>query len=68
MAPFIIQCGGGNRVNSTDMMKATGRREATTVWPDLAKFRQFGKIFKVLGNFLRVYLLFGNILDQLWQI
>ena len=22
--------------------------------PDLAKFRQFGKIFKVLGNFLRV--------------
>ena len=36
-----------------------------SVWPDFAKFRRFGKIFKVLGNFLRVYLLFGKILDRL---
>ena len=28
----------------------------------------FGKIFKVLDNFLRVYLLFGKILDRLWQM
>ena len=24
----------------------------TAVWPDLVKFRHFGKIFKVLGNFV----------------
>ena len=29
---------------------------------------RFGEIFKVLGNFLRVYFLLGKILDQLWQI
>ena len=28
----------------------------------------FWKIFKVLGNFLRVYFLFGKILDRLMQI
>ena len=38
------------------------------VWPDLAKFHHFGKIFKVLGNFSRAYLLFGKILNLLWQI
>ena len=37
-------------------------------WPDLAKFRHFGKIFNAFGNFLRVYLVFGKILDQLCQI
>ena len=35
------------------------------VWPDLATFRQFGKILKVLGNFSRVYLLLGKILSLL---
>ena len=29
---------------------------------------RFGKIFKVLGNFSRVYLLFGKIVNPLWQI
>ena len=38
------------------------------MWPDLAKFRHFGKIFKVLGNFSRIHLLFGKILNLLWQI
>ena len=37
-------------------------------WPDLAKFRHFYKIFKVLGYFLSISFLFGIILDQLWQI
>ena len=38
------------------------------MWPDLAKFRHFGKIFKVFGNFSRLYLLFGKILSLLWPI
>ena len=33
----------------------------------LAKFRQFGKILKVLGRFCG-FLLFGNISNLLWQI
>ena len=33
---------------------------ASPVWPDLAKFRHFGKMFTV-------YFLFGKILSQLWQ-
>ena len=35
--------------------------------PDMAKFCHYGQIFKALGNFLRVYLQFVKILDQLWQ-
>ena len=35
--------------------------------PDLAKFRQFGKILKVIDNFLRVCLLFGKFLNRFWQ-
>ena len=37
------------------------------MWPDLAKFRHFGKIFEVLGNFSGVYLLFGKIFSLLWH-
>ena len=37
------------------------------VWPDLAKFRHFGTILKVLGKFLRVCLVFGKILILLWK-
>ena len=40
----------------------------TPEWPDLAKFRHFGKILKVFGNFSRVNLVFGNICDLFWQI
>ena len=38
-----------------------------SVWPDLAKFCHFGIISKVLGNFLRVYLVFGKLFILLWQ-
>ena len=38
------------------------------MWPDLAKFRHFGKSFPVFGKFLTVYFLFGKILSWLWQI
>ena len=34
--------------------------------PDLAKFGHFGTIFKVLGKFLRVYLVFVEMLISLW--
>ena len=32
------------------------------VWPDLAKFRHFGKILQVFGKLLTVYFLFGKML------
>ena len=35
--------------------------EASAVWPDLAKFCPFGKT-------LKVYLVFGKILNQIWLI
>ena len=38
------------------------------MWPDLAKFRQFGKNLQVFGNFLTIYLLFGKMLSLLCQI
>ena len=38
------------------------------MWPDLAKFRHFGKSLQVLGKFLIVYFLFGKMLSLLWQI
>ena len=40
----------------------------SSVWPDLAKFLHFGKILQVFGNILKVYFLFGEILNLLWQI
>ena len=36
-----------------------------TVWPDLAKFRHFGKVLQVLGKFLMAYFLFGKMLSLL---
>ena len=38
------------------------------VWPDWVKFSNFGKIFNVFGKDLRVYLVFGNMINLLWQI
>ena len=38
------------------------------MWPDLAKFRHFGKILQVFGKFLMVYFLFGKIYNLLFQI
>ena len=38
-----------------------------TVWPDLAKFRHFGKKFNRLWQFCRAYLVLGKILNLLWQ-
>ena len=38
------------------------------MWPDLAKFRHFGKTLKVVSKFLTVYFLSGKMLSLLWQI
>ena len=38
------------------------------VWPDLAKFRHFGKTLEVFGKFFTIYFLFGKMLCQLRQI
>ena len=44
------------------------------VWPDLAKFRQFGNILQVFGQFLKLlisiwqnYTIFGKLIC-FWQI
>ena len=39
-----------------------------TVWPDLAKFRHFGKKFNRLWQFCMAYLVLGKILNQLLQL
>ena len=36
------------------------------LWPDLTKFRHFGKMSKVFCKFLRFYLLFCKVLNRLW--
>ena len=38
--------------------------ESSPEWPDLAKFRHFGKISKVFGYLGQIYLVFGKILNQ----
>ena len=38
------------------------------VCPDLANFRHFGETLKVFGNILRGYLVFGILMNILWQI
>ena len=39
-----------------------------SVCPDLANFRHFGETLKVFGNILRGYLVFGILMNILWQI
>ena len=39
-----------------------------SVWPDLAKFRHFGKNLQVFGKLLTVRFFFGKMLSLLWQI
>ena len=43
-------------------------RSLVAVWPDLAKFRHFGTILQVFGQFLTVYLLLVKLVNLLWQI
>ena len=38
------------------------------MWPDLAKFRHFGKNLEIFGNIFKVYLIFGKVLNPLWGI
>ena len=38
------------------------------VWPDVAKIPPLWENFKTLRQFLRVYLVFGKILNPLWKI
>ena len=38
-----------------------------SVWPDLAKFRHLGKFSKTTGKLLWSYLVFGKVLNLLWQ-
>ena len=38
------------------------------VWPHFAKFHHFGKILNYISDFLRAHLVFGILLNLLWQI
>ena len=38
------------------------------MWPDLAKFRNLDKILESFGHFLSNYLVFGKIVNLLWQL
>ena len=42
--------------------------EPLTVWPDLAIFHHLGNILKVFGHFFSNYLVFGKIVNLVWQI
>ena len=44
------------------------RERERAVLPDLAKMCQSVNILKVFGNCLRVYLIFGKMLNHLWKI
>ena len=37
------------------------------VWPDLAKFRQFSKKLQIFGKIWKVYLIFGKVVNPLWD-
>ena len=53
-------------LNDGFLLQVIGMRQP--MWPDLAKFRHFGKSLKVFGTVLMVYFLFGKMLSVLWQI
>ena len=38
-----------------------------SVWSDLAKFRKFSKNFEIFGNISKVYLIFGKVVNPLWD-
>ena len=42
-------------------------RDLKPVWPDLAKFCNFGETLKDLDNLMRAYFVFGKFLSLLWQ-
>ena len=51
-----------------DQLKSTKAKPlGSNVWPYCANFCHFGTILKVLGKFLRVYLVLGNSFTILWQ-
>ena len=39
-----------------------------SAWPDSSKFCQFSEILNSFGEFLMVYLVFGKLLNQLWEV
>ena len=49
------------------MYHASFTSKLSPVWPDLAQFLHFGKYLKIFGNILRVYLVFGKVLNSLWH-
>ena len=64
----IFQSESSILVHRKIILKWSLQDRPQAVWPDLAKFRHFGKSFKVFCNFKKLYLLLGNILNLLWQI
>ena len=48
------------------MLPPQAQISPSLVWPDSGNFRHIGKIAKVFGDFMGVYLVFGQILNLLW--
>ena len=42
-------------------------KQFQSMWPDLAKFRHFGNILKVFGDYVRAFLVLGKNLNLLWS-
>ena len=60
--------GDGDQQLNLDFTIPTLRERVRAVLPDLAKMCQSVNILKVFGNCLRVYLIFGKMLNHLRKI
>ena len=70
IAPLVIALpeAGSKPMNMSLSGKCANHFAGDSVWPDLAKFRHFGKSLQVFGKFLLVYFFFGKMVSILWQI
>ena len=60
---FIVKCSGKIIKSKFSLRNVC---ITFTVWPDLAKFRHLGKLSKILGKILWVYILSCKILNLFW--
>lgn len=58
----IVSSGEGKNENLEvgDIQTIGHRGRFRPVWPDLSKYRHFGKILTIFGNFIWVYVVFGD--------
>ena len=61
---FLLLC---DQISCEQQEKGAQLTTTLPEWPDLAKFCHFGKTEQDFGKMLMVYLVFGKILNLLWQ-